>query len=207
MNPVAKSDSLLKIASCSYEGSLFGWNLVDHSGSTHDSSSKKKGKTAIDSTVAESESLDMVMSYGLNVCEGVLKSVAISQRGKHLVTGGSDERIRIFDLRENRAVGEISTHTGAITSLHFFGDTFLMSGSEDCTLCIWRVHDWQCVHILGGHKGPVTEFSIHPTGKMALSVSRDSTMKLWNLVQGNQAVFVPTVIQSLLQVVVLLLVD
>ena len=26
--------------------------------------------------------------------------------------------------------------------------------------------------------------SIHPSGKMALSVSKDGTMKLWNLVQG-----------------------
>jgi WD40 repeat protein len=56
---------------------------------------------------------------------------------------------------------------------------------QDFTLCIWRVYDWQCVHILGGHKDTITDFSIHPTGKMALSVSKDHTLKLWNLVQGT----------------------
>jgi protein MAK11 len=49
------------------------------------------------------------------------------------------------------------------------------------------VYDWQCVHILGGHKDTIHDFSIHPTGKMALSVSKDHTLKLWNLVQGGHA--------------------
>jgi WD40 repeat protein len=52
-------------------------------------------------------------------------------------------------------------------------------------MCIWRVHDWQCLHVLGGHKASVTDFSIHPSGKLALSISSDLTMRLWNLVQGR----------------------
>ena len=39
--------------------------------------------------------------------------------------------------------------------------------------------------MLSGHKEPITSISIHPSGKLALSVSKDNTMKLWNLVQGN----------------------
>jgi len=57
--------------------------------------------------------------------------------------------------------------------------------SQDFNLCIWRVYDWQCVHILGGHKDTILDFSVHPTGKMAMSVSKDHTLKLWNLVQGE----------------------
>ena len=52
-------------------------------------------------------------------------------------------------------------------------------------LRIWRCHDWECVHVLSGHKEPITCVSIHPSGKLALSVSKDNTMKLWNLVQGR----------------------
>eukprot|EP01034_Spumella_vulgaris_P029241 gene29241-36257_t len=62
-----------------------------------------------------------------------------------------------------------------------------MTFAKPGTLIIWRVYDWQCLHILGGHKESVTDFSIHPSGKLALSVSKDSTMKLWNLVQGRCA--------------------
>lgn len=39
--------------------------------------------------------------------------------------------------------------------------------------------------MLSGHKEAITSISIHPSGKLALSVSKDNTMKLWNLVQGN----------------------
>ncbi len=52
---------------------------------------------------------------------------------------------------------------------------------------MWRVYDWHCVHILGGHKAIVNDLSIHPTGKLALSVSKDNTLKLWNLVHGRCA--------------------
>lgn len=41
---------------------------------------------------------------------------------------------------------------GAITSLEFFGQSHLLSGSADNSICIWRTSDWNCLHILGGHK-------------------------------------------------------
>lgn len=41
--------------------------------------------------------------------------------------------------------------------------------------------------MLGGHKTSVTDVAVHPTGKLALSVSKDSTLRLWNLVQGRLA--------------------
>jgi protein MAK11 len=55
---------------------------------------------------------------------------------------------------------------------------------QDKTISIWRVSDWQCIHILGGHKEPICDISIHPSGKLALSVSKDNTLKLWNLIHG-----------------------
>lgn len=44
-----------------------------------------------------------------------------------------------------------------------------------------------CVHVLGGHKKAVTGIAVHPSGKLALSVSNDNTMKLWDLTQGRCA--------------------
>lgn len=72
-----------------------------------------------------------------------------------------------------------------MTCLEFFEDSYLLSGSDDCSICIWRVSDWENVHILGGHKDSVNDISIHPSGKLALSVSKDNTIKMWNLVQGR----------------------
>lgn len=43
-----------------------------------------------------------------------------------------------------------------------------------------------CVHILGGHKASINCVSIHPSGKLAVSVAQDNTLKVWNLVQGKR---------------------
>merc|ERR1712224_744645 len=58
---------------------------------------------------------------------------------------------------------------------------------EDQTLRIWRVADWACIHVLGGHKAGITSLSVHPSGKLALSGSKDKTMRLWNLLEGRCA--------------------
>ena len=47
------------------------------------------------------------------------------------------------------------------------------------------MHDWSCLHILGGHKATVSDVAVHPSGKLALSVSRDNTLRLWNLIEGD----------------------
>jgi WD40 repeat protein len=100
---------LLRVAACSYEGSLFGWNVQEDQ---------------------EQLELSATLNFGFNVTLGALKAVACSLSGKFLVVGGMDERIRIFDMKDNKSVGELSQHTGAITALKFFNDAYLISASE-----------------------------------------------------------------------------
>ena len=169
------STSLLRIAACSYEGSLFGWKVTVDDTTTSSEETDEEGQGGFVST----------MDFGFNCSAGALKCVAISAHGKYLCCGGTDERIRIFNMAENRSMGELGMHEGAITSLAFFDDSHLISGSEDSSLRIWRCHDWECLHVLHGHKAAIVSVAIHPTGKIALSVSKDNTMKLWNLIQGR----------------------
>eukprot|EP01039_Chlorochromonas_danica_P005961 gene5961-6564_t len=163
------SDHELRIASCSYEGSLFGWDLIP-------------------SNDDESPPFNLHFHFGFNVTtNSSLRAIAISKSGHYLATAGMNERISLFDMNENKALGEVSGHTGKITTLSFYEDSILMSASEDGTMFIWRVYDWEHLHILGGHKDIIHDFAIHPSGKLALSVSKDHTMKLWNLIQGRLA--------------------
>ena len=167
LSPSPPSPPFVKVASVSYEGSVFGWDVAPATGSE--------------------ASLEATMTYGFHCSTGSLKVLAVSASGKYMCCGGTDERIHIFDVENKRAVGEIAGHTGAVTCLTFIGDTNLLSGSDDSTLCIWRVYDWQCLHILGGHKLGVNGIAVHPSGKLALSVSKDNTLKTWNLVHGRCA--------------------
>lgn len=133
------------------------------------------------------EIIRSTMTFGFHETPGSLKAVAVSSSGRYLICGGMDEYIRIFDLKRRRSIGEMSGHSGCITSLAFVGDKFVISGSEDGTMIIWGASNWQKLHILGGHKGPVHHFAVHPSGKLCISVSKDNTMKIWNLVHGRCA--------------------
>jgi len=41
--------------------------------------------------------------------------------------------------------------------------------------------------VLHGHKDGVNSLSVHPSGKIALSVSRDRTLRMWNLINARAA--------------------
>ncbi len=171
--------AFVEIAACSYEGSLFGWRVSERVNKTQESDEAED--------IDDSPGLDTTMKYGFSCCQGSLKCIAVSGNGKYLAAGGMNERIHIFNVKENRTLGELSGHSGAITSLQFVEDSFLISGAEDNTIIIWSCSDWEQVHVLGGHKGCVNGIAVHPTGKLALTVSKDNTMKLWNLVLGRCA--------------------
>lgn len=161
---VIMEKSFLRVAACSYEGSLFGWNVTP--------SEDKMG-------------LSGKMLYGFNVTAGPLTALAISGNHKYLAAGGYDERIRIYDLRGNISIGELSQHSSDITCLEFYEAAFLFSGSKDGTICVWRVRDWSCIHILKDKSGPIINLSVHPSGKLGLAVDSNKGLRVWNLMSGT----------------------
>ncbi|CAJ0845875.1 13791_t:CDS:10 [Entrophospora sp. SA101] len=116
---------------------------------------------------------------------GCIKCVAVS--GRYLASGSTDEVIKLYNLKKRKELGSLLKHEGSITTLKFYNKTNMLSGSDDGLICIWRTKDWECLKNLKGHKGRVNSLDIHPTGKIALSVSIDKTVILWNLLNGIKA--------------------
>jgi protein MAK11 len=127
----------------------------------------------------------LTWSFGAHI--GAVKAVAVDEAGEILATGGEDEYIKLYNLKTRTERGELFQHKGSITALAFFKSSHLLSASADGMVCIWRTHDWLCLHVLGGHKDAVTCLALHPSGRMALSGSKDRTLRLWNLVEGRCA--------------------
>ncbi|KAJ1736899.1 60s ribosome biogenesis protein mak11 [Coemansia sp. Benny D160-2] len=116
---------------------------------------------------------------------GCIKSVSVG--GRYLASGSTDEIIRLYDLKKRVELGSLHEHKGSITSLQFHGHSHLLSAGEDGAICIFRTKDWEPLKVLKGHKGPVNDIAIHPSGKLALSVSQDRTVIVWNLLTGQRA--------------------
>ncbi|KAF0686489.1 Aste57867_21676 [Aphanomyces stellatus] len=129
------------------------------------------------------------MIYGYPAHTECIKALAMMMEhdGKTLLTGGNDEMIKIYNVKKKVEVGILMQHKGAITCLEYYGKSHVLSGSADNTICIWRTSDWNCIHILGGHKGAINSIAVHPSGKLAFSVARDKTLRMWNLVKGRSA--------------------
>uniref|UniRef100_T1IW39 Uncharacterized protein n=1 Tax=Strigamia maritima TaxID=126957 RepID=T1IW39_STRMM len=106
---------------------------------------------------------------------------------KFLTSGATDETINLFNLKNRTECGALIHHEGSINALKFYGNSYLLSASEDGNICVWQTNNWQCLKTLRGHKKGVTSLSVHPSGKLALSLSKDATLRTWNLVKGRSA--------------------
>ncbi|KAL1678871.1 WD40-repeat-containing domain protein [Schizophyllum commune] len=115
-----------------------------------------------------------------------IKAVAASpQGGKWLATGSADEIIKVWDLRRRKEIGGLMHHEGSVTHLSFPSRSHLLSASEDGTLALFRSRDWVVLRALRGHKGRVNSVAAHPSGKVALSVGKDRTLRMWDLMRGK----------------------
>lgn len=112
---------------------------------------------------------------------------AISSGSNFLVSGSTDETIRIFDLKRRKDFGSLTCHSGSVSSLAFYKQRMLFSGGEDGKIMVTRCSDWEQVMTLRGHSKGVSTIAIHPSGKLALSSGRDRAIKTWNLVTGKIA--------------------
>ncbi|PCH44568.1 WD40 repeat-like protein [Wolfiporia cocos MD-104 SS10] len=115
-----------------------------------------------------------------------VRAVAASPHGgKWLATGSGDEIVKVWDLRRRKEIGGLMHHEGSITHLEFPSRSHLLSASEDGSLCLFHARDWSVLRTLKGHKGRVNSVAVHPSGKVALSVGKDRTLRMWDLMRGN----------------------
>ncbi|KAL3284662.1 hypothetical protein HHI36_018816 [Cryptolaemus montrouzieri] len=117
-----------------------------------------------------------------------IRTVAYSDQ--YLASGSADDRIIIYDLTTRKECNMLVHHSGTITCLQFTNEgRHLISGSSDGLLVITRVGNWQVEKIWDkAHKGlGIFDVAIHPSGKLALTLGADTTLRTWNLVKGRQA--------------------
>ncbi|GIY11800.1 p21-activated protein kinase-interacting protein 1-like [Caerostris darwini] len=110
----------------------------------------------------------------------------IASSDKFLASGSVDETIQLFNMESRKIIGALFQHNGSITWLEFYG-SYMFSCSEDGNICIWSTNNWQCIKTLRGHKDAINSIAVHPTGKMAMSVGKDKSLRTWNLIKGRSA--------------------
>ncbi|KAJ3209993.1 hypothetical protein HK099_008384 [Clydaea vesicula] len=136
-----------------------------------------------DCILNKEKTINLIPSFVYPSHLSCVKTLASTKR--FLASGSTDEHIKLYDIKLKKEIGTLMLqHEGTITCLNFFSNTHLLSASEDGNIAIFRTSDWERLKTLAGHKGGVNWVDCHPSGKIALSVGKDQTLKCWDLIRG-----------------------
>jgi WD40 repeat protein len=109
-----------------------------------------------------------------------------SADGRWLATGGSDRRLRLWDLQSGQCGLTIEGHAAFIIDAAFHPDgQRLLSASADATIRVWDLGSGECLRTLEGHNGPVNAVVALPGGRLAASAGEDGTVRVWELESGE----------------------
>jgi WD40 repeat protein len=120
-----------------------------------------------------------------------VNSVAFSPDGKQIVSGSSDNSIRVWDaVSGDVVVGPLKGHTDSVWSVAFSPDgKQIVSGSYDNSIQVWdAVSGDVVVGPLKGHTDSVYSVAFSPDGKQIVSGSSDNSIRVWDAVSGDVVV-------------------
>ncbi|KAK8919354.1 hypothetical protein KSP39_PZI021144 [Platanthera zijinensis] len=143
----------------------------------------------LSSSSSETLALTPIFSYPSHIAP--IKSVAAA--GPIAASGGTDDIIKIYDLTTSSEIGSLIDHTSAVTALAFYTCPLapslprnLISAADDGNLCIFDADPFVHLKTVSVHRHGIADLAVHPSGRLALTVGRDSCLAMVNLVRGRR---------------------
>jgi len=125
------------------------------------------------------------ISNDINAHPNWVTTVAYSTDGTKIVTGGNDDRVKIWS-NTGKLLYTCTGHSGDITSVKVTPDNnFVVSSSKDKKIKVWNINTGALVQTISGHTQEVNGIDVSPDGSKIVSASSDHTCKIWNFNTGN----------------------
>jgi WD40 repeat protein len=120
--------------------------------------------------------------------EDSVTSVAISQDGARILTGGLDRTLRLWSAASGSMLKTMKGHTDRVNAVDISGDGALaVSGSGDWTVRLWDVETGESLTAMEGHSGPVNSVALTGDGAFAVSGGGDGMVIMWGVSSGRRA--------------------
>jgi WD40 repeat protein len=125
---------------------------------------------------------------------GHIQAVLFTPDGKHLVTAGSDNTIRLWDAHTGQTLRILRAPGGMKTlALSPDGETLAVGfshrdkGAITHAIALMALEDGRIKGVLRGHTSWIFAVAFSPDGKRLASGSDDKTLRLWDLTGGGGA--------------------
>ncbi|OPB45722.1 hypothetical protein A0O28_0092880 [Trichoderma guizhouense] len=159
-------------------------NSRDHNGWTplKWAAEKKQAKTA-QILLDEGATID----GPLRVHRGVIRAMAFSHDSRLIVSGASDNTIKIWDTSTGQCQQTLQGYGEKHTSLVIFShdSKLVASVSDDYLIRVWNRATSRCQKILQGHADSITAVAFSHDSKLIASASKDKTIRIWDSVTGK----------------------
>jgi RNA polymerase sigma factor (sigma-70 family) len=112
-------------------------------------------------------------------------AVAFAPDGETLATGGTDGRIRFWDIEANKEVSHIEHGTTPI-ALHYTPDGKRLASAGGSAIHLWDVATRRAVHPAQGHQARLEAVAFSPTAGLLASAGNDRVIILWDAATGKE---------------------
>uniref|UniRef100_A0A7N0RDW0 P21-activated protein kinase-interacting protein 1-like n=1 Tax=Kalanchoe fedtschenkoi TaxID=63787 RepID=A0A7N0RDW0_KALFE len=135
--------------------------------------------------------LSQLFSYPAHLSP--VKSVAVSN--SVAASSSADDSVKIYDLSSATEIGSLIDHSATVTALSFYTPANLsfprnlISAAADGSICIYDSDPFVLLQTLTVHKGGINDLAVHPSGRLGLTVGRDSCLGMVNLIRGRRSFY------------------
>ena len=110
--------------------------------------------------------------------------LARSKDGKYLISGGSDKKVKLFDLEKSQIVQIFSEFTSSVwTVVISANNRYLAAGDSNAIIKVWDFASMEIFKTLVGHTKRVSHLEFTASEKLLISSSNDCTLRVWDLVE------------------------
>jgi E3 ubiquitin-protein ligase TRAF7 len=109
--------------------------------------------------------------------EGPVWALAVNKSKQMLISGSSDETIKIWDIATYKVQHTLVGHDGIVHAVVIVGRK-LISGSSDKTIKVWNMNTMKCERTVTGHTNTICKLVVE--GNLLFSGSY-TEIKVWNL--------------------------
>ena len=113
---------------------------------------------------------------------GRILCIKTAWHGDHLLSGGADRAIRVWDLNGNKCIHRLCGHFGWITNVQYWGPNTIVSASSDRSVALWdaRVRS-SPLFMLRHHRSPISDLLVGSrTDPYMVSAGADGTIATWD---------------------------